>query len=120
LPQTLSNRSFAVLDCVIAGDRPVPDGRLLSRLADDLADGNSPAVGRAPATGRDLLELLAKVGNGRPGLIDEYRLTLNPVILAEGTPLFMDVQQQRKLRLTGTRQFASGAILLRYEPDPGS
>ncbi len=56
-----------MLDCVIARDRPVPDGRLLSRLADDLADGDSPAVGRAPATCRDLLELLARVGDGRPG-----------------------------------------------------
>jgi DDE_Tnp_1-associated len=67
LLQTLSNRSFAVLDCVIARDRPVPDGRLPSRFADDLADRDSPAVGRPPATGRDLLELLAKVGDGRPG-----------------------------------------------------
>jgi len=53
-------------------------------------------------------------------LIDEYRLTLNPVILAEGTALFKDMQQRHELRLIGTRQFASGTILLRYEPGPGS
>ena len=52
------------------------------------------------------------------GLIDEYRLMLNPVILAAGTALFKDVQKRRNLKLIGTREFASGTVLLRYQPDP--
>ena len=55
-----------MLDCVIAGGRLVPDGRLISRLADDLAGGRLAALGPA-ANCRDLLELLAGVGDGRPG-----------------------------------------------------
>jgi predicted transposase YbfD/YdcC len=56
-----------VLDCVIAGGRPVPDRRLISRLADDLAGGRLAALGRARANRRDLLELLVGVSDGRPG-----------------------------------------------------
>jgi hypothetical protein len=56
-----------VLDCAIASYCPVPDGRLISRLADDLAGGWPAAFGLAPAICRDLLELLAGVSDGRPG-----------------------------------------------------
>jgi predicted transposase YbfD/YdcC len=56
-----------VLDCAIAGGRLVPDGRLISRLADDLAGGRLAALSPAPANCRDLLELLAGVSDGRPG-----------------------------------------------------
>jgi hypothetical protein len=55
-----------VLDCVIAGGRLVPDGRLISRLADGLAGGRLAALGPAPDC-RDLLELLTGVSDGRPG-----------------------------------------------------
>jgi predicted transposase YbfD/YdcC len=56
-----------VLDSAIASDRPVPDGRPVSQPADDLADGRPAASGPAPASCRDLLELLAGVSDGRPG-----------------------------------------------------
>jgi DDE_Tnp_1-associated len=56
-----------VLDCAIASGRPVPDGRRISWLADDLADGRPAVSGPAPAICRDLLELLAAVSDGRPG-----------------------------------------------------
>ena len=58
-----------MLDCVIAGRRLAPDGRLLSRLADDLAGtGGRLAVPGGAVTHRgDLLELLAGVSDGRPG-----------------------------------------------------
>jgi hypothetical protein len=54
-----------VLDCVIAGGRHVPDGRLISRLADDLAAGRLAAFGPAPANRGGLLDLLAGVSDGR-------------------------------------------------------
>ena len=56
-----------MLDCVIAGGRRVPGGRLISRLAAGLAGGRLPAPGPAPANRRDLLGLLAGVSDGRPG-----------------------------------------------------
>jgi len=48
------------------------------------------------------------------GLLDELLLTVTPVVLGEGIPLFARGLPGR-LRLTGTRQFASGMVELRYE-----
>lgn len=49
-------------------------------------------------------------------LIDEYRLYFHPVVVGAGTPLFPASDQPRTLRLTGTRTFGNGVVLLRYEP----
>jgi dihydrofolate reductase len=48
------------------------------------------------------------------GMIDEYRLQMNPVILADGKSLFAGVQKRCDLTLAETRQFGSGGVLLRY------
>jgi dihydrofolate reductase len=50
------------------------------------------------------------------GLIDEFRVLVNPVILGAGRPLFEDVKDPLKLRLIRTRTFGSGSVLLYYEP----
>src|SRR3990172_9106801 len=47
------------------------------------------------------------------GLIDEYVLTVTPVVLGTGKPLFKDVKKL-DLKLLGTRSFNSGNVLLRY------
>ena len=48
------------------------------------------------------------------GLIDEYRLNVNPVMLGGGTPLFPQLTTSRTLALVGNRTFASGVIGLHY------
>lgn len=48
------------------------------------------------------------------GLIDEYRLYVNPAILGEGIPLFKNVPSKVDLQLLNTKIFDSGVIRLHY------
>ena len=54
----------------------------------------------------------------RSGLIDEYRIYVQPVILGTGTPMFPAQQEAVKLRLVETHTFGSGVVFLRYQPAP--
>jgi dihydrofolate reductase len=49
------------------------------------------------------------------GLIDEFWLFVNPVLLGKGMPLFKDVTEKIKLELKETKRFACGVIALHYE-----
>jgi dihydrofolate reductase len=48
------------------------------------------------------------------GLVDEFRLSVHPVILGEGKPLFMDLQERVNLKLVNTKSFSSGVVQLLY------
>jgi dihydrofolate reductase len=50
------------------------------------------------------------------GLIDEYRIIINPIILGEGIPLFSGISERINLNLRKTKIFKSGNVLLHYEP----
>ncbi|WP_082034357.1 dihydrofolate reductase family protein [Cohnella kolymensis] len=56
-----------------------------------------------------LVSLLAPLG-----LIDEYRLILNPVVLGIGRPLFRNFREKLSLQLVDSKAFNSGNILLCY------
>jgi dihydrofolate reductase len=51
----------------------------------------------------------------RRDLVDVYRLVVHPVVLGGGTPFFPPLDTPLSLRLTATRQFASGALFVEYE-----
>jgi dihydrofolate reductase len=50
-------------------------------------------------------------------LVDEYRLVLHPIALGKGIPLLKDLNKERKLKLIQAKTFASGAVVLHYQPD---
>jgi dihydrofolate reductase len=49
------------------------------------------------------------------GLIDEFRIAVNPIILGGGSPLFKQGQRV-KLKLIDSRPLSTGIVILRYEP----
>jgi dihydrofolate reductase len=50
------------------------------------------------------------------GLIDEYQLVLNPIILGAGKSMFAGVSGRLNMALVNTRAFENGNVLLRYRP----
>lgn len=49
------------------------------------------------------------------GLIDVYKISVHPVVLGRGKPLFEDLEERIALELTQTRVFRSGVVELTYE-----
>ncbi|WP_232225649.1 dihydrofolate reductase family protein [Leptospira broomii] len=77
---------------------------------------------------KEVLELKQQVGRnillGSPslivtlmllGLIDEYQLSVRPIILGSGLSLFKNIQDRINLKLLKTKTFDCGAITLYYE-----
>jgi len=69
-------------------------------------------------------ENMAILGSGgivsqlaQEGLIDEYHIVVNPVVLGQGRTMFDGVKEKLRLKLTKTRAFGNGNVLLCYEPE---
>jgi dihydrofolate reductase len=52
------------------------------------------------------------------GLIDEYQIVVNPIVLGKGRTLFESVTEKLILKRTKTRAFGNGNVLLCYQPMP--
>lgn len=50
------------------------------------------------------------------GLIDEFRVMVNPLVLGDGKSLFRGMKGKLDLKLIKTRTFKNGNVLLYYEP----
>lgn len=70
--------------------------------------GDGPPIGLG--AGADLFATLSEAG-----LIDDYRFLVVPTALGQGKAMFASLREPLRLRLTGTRTFSSGAVLLEYE-----
>lgn len=49
-------------------------------------------------------------------LLDELQLCVHPVLAGGGLPLFEHINHRSELKLTKTKSFSEGAIVLYYEP----
>ena len=49
-------------------------------------------------------------------LIDEYQLSVQPIVLGSGLPLFKNIKDRINLKLLKTKTFGCGAVTLYYEP----
>ena len=86
-------------------------------ISDNLADrineikqqpGNEILLFGSPTATHSLLQ---------HNLIDGYWLFVNPIIIGQGIPLFVDIKDITKLKLLNTRQFTSGVTELNYIVD---
>ena len=108
LASTASKQIAKVAECFFA---------LLLAMKDDPAE----AVARLKQqSGKDLVIF----GSGRlvselaqAGLIDEYQLRVNPVVLGSGKPLFPDLKKVVKLKLLDSSTSPSGVVVLHYHLD---
>lgn len=68
-------------------------------------DGKNILIFGSPGASHALLSL---------GLIDEFWLFVNPVLLGQGIPLFKGVHEITQLQLLETKTFSCGVIALHY------
>lgn len=66
---------------------------------------------------------IAVLGSGRlvqtlmkEDLVDEYFLTVYPIVLGRGKRLFRDTDQMARLRLIGSKTTGTGGVMLTYQP----
>ena len=69
-------------------------------------DGKNILIFGSPRASQSLLN---------KGLIDEFWLFVNPIILGQGMPLFKDITSTIKLNFVASKAFACGVIALHYE-----
>jgi dihydrofolate reductase len=50
------------------------------------------------------------------GLIDEFQIVINPVVLGEGSSLFKGLPKKAELTLVDTHRLKTGQMLLTYQP----
>jgi len=50
------------------------------------------------------------------GLIDEYQIIVNPVVLGKGRSMFEGITEKLPLKLTKSRTFGNGCVYLSYQP----
>ncbi|HEY3390557.1 MAG TPA: dihydrofolate reductase family protein [Prolixibacteraceae bacterium] len=68
-------------------------------------DGKNILIFGSPRASQSLLN---------QGLIDEFWLFVNPIVLGQGMPLFKDITGTTNLKLAGSKTFACGVIALHY------
>jgi len=75
------------------------------------------AMKREPGTGMVILGSGSIVSQlAQAGMIDEYQIVVNSVVLGKGRTMFEGIKEKLPLKLTKTRVFGNGNVLLSYEP----
>jgi dihydrofolate reductase len=115
-------------DPIVAGRMNSLPKVVFSRTLDQASWSNTTLVKGSPAAAIRRLKAepgdhMAILGSGSivsqlaaEGLIDEYQIVVNPVVLGKGRTLFEGIKEKLTLELTQTRTFGNGNALLCYQP----
>jgi dihydrofolate reductase len=117
-------------DPVVAGLMNSLPKIVFSRTLDKVEWNNSKLVKDAERAAEEVLKLKGQPGKdiaifgssnlavtlAERGLIDEYRIIVNPVFLGGGTTLLKGIKAKINLKLLNARVFKSGNVLLYYAP----
>ena len=88
-----------------------------TRLVKEDMAGEVRRLKKQPGKGLTILGSGSLVSQlAREGLIDEYQLLLNPVAIGTGKSLFEGITTKLEFKLTATRAFRNGGVLLTYVP----
>jgi dihydrofolate reductase len=116
----------AQMDPVVAGQMNALPKLVFSRTLASAAWANTTLLREDAAAAMRRLKTEAGpdmviLGSGRvvaalarEGLIDEYQLLVNPVVLGKGRTMFDGLGEPMPLRLTESRAFPNGKVFLRY------
>jgi dihydrofolate reductase len=86
---------------LLRGDLAAELAKLKAEPGDDLAIlGSGSIVGQA----------------AEAGLVDEFQLVVNPIVLGQGISMFGAIGEDLRMRLVKTRVFGNGNVLLCYRP----
>lgn len=67
-------------------------------------------------SGDDLAEYSDPEGTNKPtGLVDDITISVIPVVLGSGIPLFSTMNREHKCRLISSQSYPSGLVQLKYE-----
>ncbi|HLD97061.1 MAG TPA: dihydrofolate reductase family protein, partial [Candidatus Nanoarchaeia archaeon] len=110
------------------GEWPYPGKKcyVLSRKPDNKADKNVEFAANATALANELKRQSGKgiwlVGGSEiitallnAGLVDEFVVSIHPIILGSGIPLFAGIKKQQRLKLKDVKTFKTGLVQLMYD-----
>lgn len=119
--------AMEMMPAVAAGMNSMPK-IVFSRTLDEVTWNNTKLVkGDIAAAMRKLKQEagpdMVILGSGsivaqfaQEGLIDEFQIVVHPLVLGKGRTLFDGVKEKLALKLTSSRAFGNGNVLLCYEP----
>ena len=109
---TWYNKVLKIVLSKTISDSDLQNTRIISdQLSDNInklkkEEGKNILIFGSPGASQSLLN---------EGLIDEFWLFVNPIILGQGMPLFKDITGTTSLKLVESKTFACGVIALHYE-----
>jgi dihydrofolate reductase len=125
----MGRRTYDVV-CGMKGPWPYGDTPMLIATSRELS-AKRPSVSAVQGSIGELVERAKQAAGDRDvyvdggqlirsaldaGLVDEITVTIVPIVIGAGIPLFAGVKRHHPLKLLGTRTIAGAAVELKYGP----